>query len=1173
MFVAQALLPREDLMRAVRRTLSIVPVVAGAVAVAFLAPAAAVADPSPIVAAAQGTPRTDVIVLMSDQHGTTPTSRSQRLQRAKTVRASQSAIVDDAQRLGARDVHQYGVINAVSANVTAATATALARQPGVAAVVPDRMIARSTAADSTAKPGSATSRSTTSGDACPTDPAKPLLEPEGLQSMRVAYDDSTVGANSLSTGAGVRVAYLADGVDVNNPDFIRDGKSVFVDYQDFSTEGWNAQSSGAEAFGDASAIAAQGNRTYSLADVVSPAHPLPADCTVRIQGVAPGADLVGLKVFGNAPYAPVSRFIQAIEYAVNVADVDVINESFGSDPYPDTEVDPISMINTAAIEAGTTVVVGTGDAGLANTIGSPASAKDVISVGASTQFRWYAQTTYGGYNLPGVTGWANDNISAISSGGFAQNGRIPDLVAPGDTTWALCTPDPTLYRGCIGLNGRPSSLEPFAGASASAPLAAGAAALVISAYVDAHPGAGKPSPALVKRLLTSTARDLGHPAELQGAGQIDALAAVRAALSVPAPGSNVRPPAAQGTALLVRKSQLTLTGRAGSTVTATVKVRNISSRTQTLSASSRSLTKTLSKESGTIAFDGSSLPTIANVVGAPRAYSAKTFTVKPDTDRLQMSLAYAGAGTSVGLALVDPNGVYQGYSQPQAAANFASVGVRYPAPGTWTAYLIANPAYTGEVQFGITTSAAGSFGSVSGTTIIPAGRTGTLTYSVGVPADPGDTAGSLQLSTALGVRTSVPISLRSVLRASGQPVEFRGVVGGGNGRTPGGVAQSNTYYLHVPHGAPSLSVGVVLGDQPTRGTIYNAYLVSPSGHALSSVSNVRTSAAGPVTTGGVQLYANHPAAGRWRMVLEATNPVAGTVLGQPFTGTVSLAAQPVSAYPNLPNSPTTTLAAGETTTALVRVTNTGVVPLTYFADARRQKVGTYPLASQVPGNDLSAITLPQSAVSGAWLVPPHTSTLSFGADATQPVQLDARWAYGDPEIFGESVGNRANAAISADQVTPGPWLADAGVIGPFSGPAPAGTVAYRATATTRLFDDAVATTTGDFWRTALVPAPAADPAPLPLSVKAGAPAPTRWSKSLERLTAADATALAGTAPDAQFEPLTLEPGESGTILVAITPPASSRGDVRRGTLFIDTFDAYKGTGTEVAGIPYAYLVK
>src|SRR5262249_22566171 len=155
--------------------------------------------------------------------------------------------------------------------------------------------------------------------------------------------------------------WLADGIDINNPDFIRvDGSHVFVDYQDFSGEGPDAPSSAGEAFGDASAIAAQGRQTYDLADYVNPAHALPPGGTIKIRGIAPGAALVGLKVFGNSNSAPTSRFIEAIDYAVNVAGVDVINESFGANPFPDNNNDPISLADSAAVDAGVTVVASSG---------------------------------------------------------------------------------------------------------------------------------------------------------------------------------------------------------------------------------------------------------------------------------------------------------------------------------------------------------------------------------------------------------------------------------------------------------------------------------------------------------------------------------------------------------------------------------------------------------------------------------------------------------------------------------------------------------------------------------------------------------------------------------------------------------------------------------------------
>ena len=354
--------------------------------------------------------------------------------------SDQAAVMGELRQVHAQHVKPFRLVNAFAATVSDGELARLRANPGVAAVAPDAVIHHtSLARNELAKTNPGGALNTLPGSCRANGGVQ--LNPEALLTTGTASPNPALKtARSLGiTGAGVRVAYIADGIDPKTPNLIRtDGKSAFIDYQDFTGDGPVQQPGYDEAILDANSIAGQGTVVYDISQY----GPLSASgpCNIKIEGVAPGAQLVGLDVFGMFEDTTTSNFLEAIDYAVNVAHVDVLNESYGSNPFPDvTSLDVNKMFNDAAVAAGVTVTVSSGDAGTTNTIGSPASDPLVIAAGATTTLREYAQTGYAGSRAFATSGWLDDNISALSSSGFTQSGRTVDLVAPGDLNWISCT--------------------------------------------------------------------------------------------------------------------------------------------------------------------------------------------------------------------------------------------------------------------------------------------------------------------------------------------------------------------------------------------------------------------------------------------------------------------------------------------------------------------------------------------------------------------------------------------------------------------------------------------------------------------------------------------------------------------------------------------------------------
>ena len=1054
------------------------------------------------------------IIVFKDQFPGLPAAGSTASERVNAANADQKGVMSELGQVHATHVRGFHVVNAIAATISTGMASQLRDNPAVSEVVPDAMRPFASlgsgagAASAAAVPGGS-GQANGSQQICPANPAKPLIEPEARQVMSVD------AANQIVNGSGVKVGIIADGIDPNNPDLIRaNGQHVIFDYEDFSGFGLGAPTDGREAFLDAGTIASQGNQTYDLSGFVNPAHPLPAGCTIKIKGIAPGASLAVLNVAGSNAGFFNSQIIQAIEWAVLHDHVNVLNESLGGNPIPNTEDDPVALADQAAVAAGVTVVASSGDAGPFNNIGSPATTPGVIAVGGTTTYQVYRQTTrYGTQLVPG--GWENNNITALSSDGITEFGpNTVNVVAPGDRGWSLCSSNTTEFFGCADIDhgSNPPPIWAAGGTSASAPETSGTAALVIQAYAKTHHGS-LPSPALVERIIVSTATDLGAPADHQGAGLVNTLKAVQLAESI-----NSGSP--QGKTLLVSKTSLDATVNAGQTASFSVTVTNEANSTQKVTPTVSGRPSPVSNDTGSVTLSSSS-PTYIDGEGNTDHYARHTFSVPAGTGNLNGNITWDDQ-TIGGVAyetLFDPKGNVAAYSLLGAnQSGYGHVEVHNPIKGTWTAviFTVSTAPYFGPVKFSYSTENFHTAGTVSPSSqTLAAGQSGTFRVSVAA-SQAGDQGLKLRLGTG-GSATdgSIPIVVRALVPVTASGGTFSGTLTGGADSFNAG--QEFTYQFNMPAGQPSLNLGVRLPD-PDYGL--EGFLIDPNGEPLDAQTTANDGLApGPT----MQFFHGSPAPGRWTLVLLVALPVNGARLSEPFSGALSFTAPSVTSS-GIPNSASTVLPAGQPVTATITVTNTGNISKDFFADPR--------LNGKVPqlllGSGVNNVTLPLSLTAQPnWLVPTNTNALTVGAQGTAPITMDVSWAFGDPDFLGLSSGDNSIAALAAPEIAPGAWFGIPEATGPFTS-GTTGTVNLAAVANTNPFDSAVTSTSGDVWAQSV-----------------------------------DATAT--------YTPLTLAPGQTGTITLTITPSAA-KGTVVRGFIGVDTFNLSTASGDELVNIPYTYTV-
>lgn len=290
------------------------------------------------------------------------------------------------------------------------------------------------------------------------------------------------------------------------------------------------------------------------------------DSSGRRSGIAPGAELVVLKVLDASGHGHIGDVIAALDYVVTNKDalnVRVVNLSVATGVYESYDTDPLTLAAKRAVEVGVVIVAAAGNRGRnANGhdayggVTAPGNAPWVLTVGASSHM--------------GTSDRRDDTMAVFSSRGpgAVDYAAKPDVVAPGVGIESLSDPDSAFYtsKSAYLLSGTvPTSYLPYlslSGTSMAAPVVTGTVALML----EANPAL---TPNVVKAILQYTSQVYGQYDPLtQGAGFINAKGAVELARFLAAPSSWDYPGSSTWSKRLIWGNRLMSNGRLTATANA-----------------------------------------------------------------------------------------------------------------------------------------------------------------------------------------------------------------------------------------------------------------------------------------------------------------------------------------------------------------------------------------------------------------------------------------------------------------------------------------------------------------------------------------------------------------------------------------------------------------------------
>ena len=338
----------------------------------------------------------------------------------------------------------FSVINGSAMTVKRSSLSALANNPNVVYISPDRAV-RATA------------------------------------TVTDLYDQAVLAPYAWSknlSGSGIGIAVIDSGITSGKDFTLSNGTGSRIVYNQNFAGGPNTV---ADLYGHGTHVAGilAGNGTNSRG----------ASFRKTFVGIADGANLINLRVLDHNGSGHDSAVIAAIQKAISLKsryNIRVINLSLGRGTYEDYKLDPLCQAVEAAWKAGIVVVVAAGNEGRNDsartdgygTIAAPGDDPYVITVGAMKPM--------------GTVTRADDLIASYSSKGPTLYDHIvkPDIVAPGNmlisvlssssSTLAKAAPGNVVALSSYSTNAKgSSSYFTLSGTSMATPVVSGAVALLL----------------------------------------------------------------------------------------------------------------------------------------------------------------------------------------------------------------------------------------------------------------------------------------------------------------------------------------------------------------------------------------------------------------------------------------------------------------------------------------------------------------------------------------------------------------------------------------------------------------------------------------------------------------------------------------------------------------------